>query len=1007
MPHFYRSADEFIAAAQSAIAGAAPKQPVAILVADVDPRDESPAGAPGTDSMLGAVAEIIRHMLRGDDHVARIEDRLVLVLSGTTADDGRAAGERICAATRIHSFGPGLGQITLSIGSAAAPEHGNTFESVLAVAKTTLARVQSQGRDGAIAAPLPHHEALHRPLAIDRFAGRVQEMASLTRWLDEACAGQPRVVSVFGESGTGTAMLLRQLESEVRLRGGLFAMASSQSSDVHPPYGVWSALLRATHRFPGAPKREWHELPYLEPLVGTTPSAPKPARTGSQYRLLVELAEYVRNLATERPLVLVLDEMQYADSTSWDALEHLLSQLDTDRILVCLAHRPDSTYDTSPYRQMLGRHEIAREIVLSRLTRDDVKQWLEATFHRQQVGREFLAFLYRHTEGNPLFIAQLLRDLMEEGAIWHSGTRWEWSPVSELRVPAGRPALIAKRLSRFSSSTQAVLGTAAVVGREFDIALLVGAGAGSEPAVKLAITEALMAGLLVHTRERKQGSFAFSHDEIAAVVLESIPRDRVRQLHLRVAQALERSPRDRMGEIALHYDAAGESADAYRAAQLAAKVADRVYAHGSAGQYLQIAARNATTPAELAEIRVALAHVAETRGRYDEVEELCDLAIEWFGGQDDEVRALTLRRMRERARIELGQPARKTLEELTILDAEAKRLGVDGERVSILLATSHMYARLGEHRTAERIASEGVAMAEAIGDPALLGDALVRLGNAVLSEAPGRAAAIHARGLAIFESIGDVRGQARTYLNLGIATQQDSRLDEAFQAYGKAIAVARSAGMPDMWGLAAINTAVLAQKCGDYDRARELIGEALALFAAVKHSEYQLAALFNMAHVERELGQWDSAMELYEATIPLAQRIGQSDIEIGAIAGAGLCALELGRVPAARTASRELEERVGGVSHWFQGREIAEALFIRMSILDGRPIEAFARFTSAVALAESSDFYNAAWLTAACAEALLEFDRIAIKLSIERQAERVKKLGYAEMTRRYETLSAQ
>ena len=1004
MPHFYRSVDEFVAAAKAAVAGAAPRQPIAVLVAEVDALDDA-GGSPATvETRLGAVAELVRHTLRGDDHVGRIDDWLVMVLTGTTADDGRSAGERICAATRIHTFGPGLGEISLSIGAAAAPEHGTDFDAVLATASSSLARVQRQGGDGALAAPLRHHEALHRPLSIERFAGRVPELASLTKWLDEACSGSPRIVSVFGESGTGTATLLRQLESEVRLRGGVFAMAASPAGDVLPPYAVWTALLRSTSRFPSAPRRDWHELAQLEPTVGSAERLPHPAHTGSQYRLLAELTDYFRAIAAERPLVLVLDEMQFADSTSWDALEHLLSQLDTDRVMLCLAHQPDSAYITSPYRQMLSRHEIAREITLSRLTREEVKRWLEAAFHRQQVGREFLAFLYRHTEGNPLFIAQLLRDLVEDGAIWNNGIRWEWSPVSELRLPAGRSALISKRLSRFSSSTQAVLAIAAITGREFDIALLVAAGAGSEPAVKLAITEAVTAGLLAHTHDRKQGSFAFAHEEIAAVVVESIPRERISQLHLRVAQALERNRRDRTGEIAMHYDAAGESPDAYRAAQAAAKAADRVYAHGAAGRYLQVAARNATTPGELAEIRVSLAHVAETRGRFDEVEELCDLAIEWFEGQQDEKRALTLNRMRERARMELGQPARVSLEALTALDAEARRLGLDRERISILVATSQMYGRLGDQRTAERIASEGVEMAERIGEPALLGEALIRLGTATLSEAPSKAYSIYARALALYERIGDARGQARSSCNLGIAAQFEARLDEAFQAYGHALAVARSGGMPDLWGTAALNLGVLSQKCGEYDRARELFAEALALFAAVKHSEYQLAALYNMAHVEREIGLWESASELYEATIPLAQRIGQADIELGAIAGAGLCALQLGRTDEARAAAGDLASRVDKRPDWFQGREIAEALLIRVLAIDGRTIEAFARFTSAVSLAESSDVYNAAWLTVACADALLEFDREGIQASMNRFGERVRQLGYAEMTKRYESV---
>ena len=992
-----------MAAAEAAVAAAAPKRPVAVLACEVDPGDESTSGKTAAESRLGAVAEIIRHALRSDDSVGCVGDQLVMVLVGATADDGRSAGERICATIRTHAFGDRLGPITVSIGAAAAPDHGMTYESALAAANAALLRVQAQGRDGSLAAPLPHHDALRRPLSIERFAGRVQELTSLTRWLDEACAGQPRVVSVFGETGTGTATLLRQLESEVRLRGGLFAMASSPNLGVRPPYGVWSGLLKATYRFPTAPRREWKELQHLEPAFSAGGTVAPP--TGSQYRLVAELTDFFRALATERPLVIVLDEMQWADSTSWDALEHLLSQLDTDRVLICLAHRPDSTYDTSSHRQMLGRYEIAREITLSRLTRDEVKQWLEAAFHQQQVGREFLAFLYRHTEGNPLFIAQLLRALAESGSIWHNGTRWEWSPVSELRLPASRNELIAQRLGRFSSSTQAILVTAAIVGREFDVGLLVAAAAGSEPVVKLAISEATIAGLLRPTFERKHGAFAFAHDEIADVLLDATPRDRVRQLHARVALALERRHPDRTGEIALHYDAAGEASDAYRAAQAAAKSAERVYAPGAAGLYLQIAARNATSPADLAEIRVALAHVAETGGRFDEVEELCDLAIEWFDGQRDERRALTLRRMRERARIELGQPARKTLDALIALDAEASRLGFDRERVAILLATSQTYGRLGDHRTAERIASDVVAMAEKMGDPALIGDALNRLGTAALSEAPARAHAAYAKALALYESIGDVRGQARIHGNLGIVAQFESRLDDAFDAYGRAIAVARSGGMPDLSGVAALNLGVLSQKRGEYDRARELFVEALALFAAVKHSEYQLAALFNMAHVERELGQWESASEMYEATIPLAQRIGQSDIEIGATAGAGLCALELGRLDQARSAARGLEPRVGARTEWYQGRELVEALVVRLLVADGRPTEAFARFASAISLAESSDVYNAAWLTVTCADALIQFNAGGVKSSILSYRDRVRKLGYAEMTRRYEALA--
>lgn len=998
MPHFYRTPDEFVAAAQAAVSAAVPRQPCAVLVVEVDPPGDDVA----TDSALGAIAEIIRHTAREDDMVGQIGDRIVMVLPGSTADEGRAAGERLAAAVRIHQFDDGLPRATLSAGAASAPEHSTSYDLVFDWAVKALRRIQAQGRDGAGAAPLPHHEALHRPLSIDRFAGRVQELAQLNKWLDEASTGSPRVVSIIGETGTGTATLAHQLESEVRLRGGLFVSVASPDLAVRRPYGVWQSFLRVTHRFPTAPDREWQELQHLERSLR---SPEESGHTGSQYRLLGELTDYVRTLGAGRLLVIVLDEMQWADGTTWDALEQIITQLDNDRMMIVLAHRPDSAFETSPYKTMLARFDITRELVISRLTRDEVKQWLDAAFHRQTVAREFLAFLYRHTEGNPLFIAQLLRALVEDGAIWYNGTRWEWTPVSELRLPAGRRALIAQRLARFSSSTQAVLGTAAIIGREFDVGLLVGAGAGSEPAVKLAISEANNAGLLRPTYERKQGGYAFVHDEIAEVLVESLPRVQLKQQHQRVAQALEKRRPDRLGEIALHFDAAGEQADAYRAAQNAARAADSVYAHVAAGAYLQIAARNATTPAELAEIRVSLAHVAETRGRFDEVEELCDLAIEWFEGQSDDQRALVLRRMRERARIELGQPARVSLEALAALDTTAKEIGFDRERVAILMMISQAHGRLGDHETASRIAAECVAMAEPLDDPVLSADAFMRLGSASVAEAPARGREAYSRALQLYESASDVRGQARSYNNLGIAAQFEGRLDEAAAAFTRSIALSRSAGMSDVWGLAALNLGVLSQRLGDYDRARELLGEALALFAAAKHSEYQLISLFNMAHVERELGLWDSAQALYEATTPLAQRIGQFDVEIGALAGAGLCFLDMGRVDEARDAHKQVLERIAGRDSWFQNREMVEALGIRIDALEGRPVDALTRFERAVAMAESADVYNAAWLTAICAESLIRLDRARVKVSVLRYFEKLKGLGYPEMTRRYEVLA--
>jgi tetratricopeptide (TPR) repeat protein len=273
----------------------------------------------------------------------------------------------------------------------------------------------------------------------------------------------------------------------------------------------------------------------------------------------------------------------------------------------------------------------------------------------------------------------------------------------------------------------------------------------------------------------------------------------------------------------------------------------------------------------------------------------------------------------------------------------------------------------------------------------------------VQMEDPDRAEAIYGRTLEIAQSIGDAAAQARCHNNLGniAATRNDWK--KARESYGTAISLARGAGMPDAWGIAALNLGVSYQRSGEYDRARELLGEALALVAAVKNSEVQLYALYNMAYVEWE-NAWEAGAELYEATASLADRIGAEDVEIGATAAVGLCNVEGQNLERARAAYDEIQERVSRRTDWFQGREFAEALAVALLVAEGSTEEAIARYESAVAFAESSDLYTAAWLTANCGRTLLSLAPERMRNWIERFRSPVDKFGYAGIAKRFNEL---
>ncbi|HEY6218990.1 MAG TPA: AAA family ATPase [Gemmatimonadaceae bacterium] len=1011
MARFITSRETFDDIARSILSGATPVKNAAMLVMEIDDFHglATRAGTRAAEGVAATVGKLLVALLRGDDMVLSQPDgRFFLFLPGNTGEEGRQVGERLGNAVRTYGIAAAdrtvVDRLSISSGVAAVPDHGTSIAALYPIANAACARVMSQGGDGASVAPLPHHEVLNRPLAIDRFAGRVHELTMLVRNVDEAVAGRPRVVAVLGESGLGTATLIRQLEPYVRFRGGAMITATSSPTRVREPYAVWSAVLRGLHRLPDAPQQEWRELQKLVPALGVR--LPDEA-AGSQYRLLEELFTYLRLASSSRPVVVVLDEMQWADSTSWDALERVMGQLQSERILICLTCRNEREFaEAADRRLVLKRNQLYTEVSLSRLTRDEVKQWLSAAFHKQEIGREFLAFLYRHTEGNPFFLSQLVTALVEQGALWHSGQRWEWSPVSELRMPSGTGALIAHRLARFSVSSQAILITAGIIGREFDVRMVVDSGAGGEPAVRLAMSEAVAAGLIRPRSDRKTGGYGFTHELIASVLLETVPKSTLRDLHGRVAHGLVGRGDRTAGEIAVHYHEAGSTGMAYDYARKAAVEAEHVYALNAARAYLEVAVHNAASPAELAEVRVQLAHLYEVGGRFDEVEELCDLAIEWFDGQGNRKRSLSLRRMRERARMELGQAARVTLATLTALGEESAALGHDTERVAILILASQTQRRLGDTKMEQQMANEAVAMAKPLG-PAPLADSLLRLANALIVDDPAHAHQYGTEAFALYERLGDIRGQARAQNVASIALQSEGKLHEARAGYTRLMAMATVAGMLDLSGVAALNLGVLSQRLGELSRARELFAESMTAFSAVKNSEYQLIGLFNMAHCERELGASESAAELYSATSSLADRIGHGDIEIGSLAGAGLCYLDLGRVEDARTAAREIQDRLNQRTGWFQNREVAEALLVRVAALDGDTELAMNRFESALRMTERVDPYPAVWLGVECADAIRSIDAPRFELSMKGYSSTVHQLGYEDLSRRYSALVGQ
>ncbi len=951
------SYEDFVVAANAALASGPPV--LWSLLPDGMESIRRELGDTRADALVRELMLFVRRNLRGTDAIAGIGDELVVLLDapGLVAE---AVGQRVLAATRTHVFSGGASdrslRLTLSLGIACAPQHGRAVDELLGSARS--ARVTA-GRDGLAFALAGRRNTLE----VGRFVGRTEELTQLSDALDDMVRGVGHVIAIIGETGVGTSALVRTLEPEIRMRGGSLVLAACRENTHDAPYALWSDVLRAVRRLPVKSTRVWRELPSLDAsLEGADEDAP---RGRSKIRLLEELADFLRLGAQQRPLVLQLEELQWIDAASWDALEYLIPQLESERIMISLSFRTGEEYDDVMERWMrLVTRPRHHELRLTRLTRDDVKRWLEAAMRGEEVGRDLLAYAYRQSEGNPLLLTHLLRDLEESGHLAFDGTRWAWSTAASLPPQASLEQLLERRIGRLPASARAILEAAAVLMHEFDEELMVAMTVLPPEEVVEGLARLLSAELLTPTFERVRGAFAFAHDEVARATRALLDEGRRAALHLRAAELLARHASGSATEVAAHYSAAGADREAHEYSLLAADAALALYENGAASTLLADAERTAPTDEALAEVRVRMASLAEIAGRYEEAEALCELALAYYEERGDRLHALRVKRTRMMVRIQRGQSARDTLEALLALEEEASAVNAAPERAAILLLISQTHWRLGDPGASQRVAEESLAIAERVGDRLLIADACIRCAITVQFTEPARARALHHRALQISTDLGEIFRRVRCLINLGVLELIQNNWTEARDALQSAADEARTAGLTEMWGHAALNLGVTAARIGEYDTAAEQLGQALQLCAAVQNSQLQLYATYNLAHLERDRGRFRLAGDTYELVVALAERIGQVEVQEGARAGYGLSRLEGGHESDARAAATRVKVFLESRADWFQGRELGEALLLRLQRLDGRQVEMPTRLERALDLADATDVYAAAWLTA-------------------------------------------
>ncbi len=593
------------------------------------------------------------------------------------------------------------------------------------------------------------------------FAGRAAERERLVTVWKEAAEGSRRVVMVSGEPGVGKTRLVTEVVKMAHEQGALLLWGRC-AEELDVPYQPFvEALRHYVHSVPADRLRAelgplGGEMTRLIPdLAHLVPGIPDPVRTDAEterHRLFEAVGDLIDAVGRTTPIVLVLDDVHWADKPSLLLLRHLLRRSDSLPLLILATYRDtdlDRSHPLSDVLADLRREPGVERLDLRGLDPAEVTDFMEFAAGHDLEGPalELAAAVHQETQGNPFFIGEMLLHLAESGLIVQRGGRWESDfSLTEVGIPEGIREVVGRRISRLSDTANTVLTIAAVIGQEFDAAVIEAISGVDGDAVFDALDEAARASIVREVTGRF-GRYAFAHALVRSTLYEELSTNRRVRMHAQIGDALEAAHvhdlDHHLDALAHHYSEgalAGDPAKAVDYGRRAAAAAIRDLAFEAGVRHLDraLAALDliaAPDPATTFDLQLELTRAL--RAGFDpRFHEAGFAAAETARQMDDPARLAAA----ALAFADVNTSAQGTLDEELIsliesaLDALPPEPSPVRSRLLTLLAVELQWGGDGLRRG--ELGREGLAMARATGDAEALGAALLSAWASVDGSAP-------------------------------------------------------------------------------------------------------------------------------------------------------------------------------------------------------------------------------------------------------------------------------
>ena len=721
----------------------------------------------------------------------------------------------------------------------------------------------------------PLAKGVHEAHALDSlaggvFVGRQREMGELKACLEDALSGRGRLVTLVGEPGIGKTRTAQELATYAGLRSAQVLWGRCYEERGMPPYWPWVQAIRSyvRERDPEQLRSEMgagaadiaevvsdvkERLPDLKP----PPQLESPEQ--ARFRLFDSITAFLKSASQKQPLVLVLDDLHWADQPSLMLLQFVARELGGARLLLVGTYRDVELSRQHPLAETLGeltRERLFQRVLLRGLSQQDVARFIEVAAGVDPPAGLTEA-VHTQTEGNPLFVTEVVRLLVQEGELTHeSGTRDSWT----IRIPEGVREVIGRRLNRLSQRCNETLTIASVIGREFTLGQLkplvedssagptgsglATPGGSSELAMTedrlLEVLEEALSARVIEELPQAVGRYQFTHALIQETLTEELTLTRRVRLNARIAETLERlygnDAEAHAAELAHHFAAAEAVLGNEKLVQYSLVAGQRAlttYAYEEALGHFQRALatkENQEVDSEMAEILFGLGRAQTATVQWHQGQEIVanlKRAFDYYISDGDVARAVSV------AEHPVPTNALRMPEIVPMIDQALALVPPDSLTAGRLLARLSIALYMG-------------------------------------AGAPERAQEASAQALAIAERENNTVLEMRVLTNEARAARYYHRSQGGLQQGLRAIALAQEADDPYTEMTAQFYSSRLSTDLGDREGARQHLEAALTLAERLRDHYFLAGVLQNFQFQSQESGDWASALDFSERGLAVA-----------------------------------------------------------------------------------------------------------------------------------------